>query len=101
MDRSDVVYLVSSTYEADAYGILQRTDTERMVFCNVSSVTQREFFEGGRNGLNPEFRFTMFFYDYADEELVKYNDVMYKVYRTYRTDNDEIELYVQRKFGDG
>lgn len=100
MDKSNVIYLISAEYETDAYGILQPTHTEHKVYCNVASVSQREFFDGGRNGLNPEYKFTMFAYDYSGEELVEFNDIVYRVYRTYRTNTDEIELYVQRKYGE-
>lgn len=99
MDRSNVCYLVEETHTQDEYGVQQVTQTERQVFCNVSSVTQREWFEGGRIGLNPEYRMTMFAYDYAGEQLLKFNGIIYSIYRTYITDNDEIELYVQRKQG--
>ena len=99
MDRSNICYLVAETRTQDAYGVEQVVQTERQVFCNVSSVTQREWFEGGRIGLNPEYRMTMFAYDYAGEQLLKFNGIIYSIYRTYITDNDEIELYVQRKQG--
>jgi hypothetical protein len=69
------------------------------VYCQVDSVTQREYFEGGRNGLNPEFKFTMFFADYHDEPIVEYDGKQYSVYRTYRTRTDKIELYVERRGG--
>lgn len=99
MDRSNVCYLITETATQDEYGVMQTTETERMVFCNVSSVTQREWFEGGRSGLNPELRVTMFAYDYGNEELVKVNNIIYSIYRTYITDHDEIELYLQRRHG--
>lgn len=49
MDRSNVCYLITETVTQDEYGVQQTTETERMVFCNVGSVTQREWFEGGRD----------------------------------------------------
>lgn len=101
MDRSDVLTLIATTYQADEYGVQKATETRRNVFCNVSSVTRTEWFDGGRNGLNPELRFTMFFYDYAGEELCEFNGVRYSVYRTYRAQDDSIELYVERRQGDG
>lgn len=77
-------------------GITVRVKT---VFCNVNSVSRNEFFEAGRNGLNPEFVFTMFFGDYEGEHTLIYNGLAYAVYRTYRGRNDTIELYVERKGG--
>jgi hypothetical protein len=65
----------------------------------VGSITQSEFYEGGRNGLNPEYRFTVFFADYEDETIIEYKGKRYSVYRTYLPRNDRLELYVERKGG--
>ncbi|EFV01869.1 putative phage head-tail adaptor [Pseudoramibacter alactolyticus ATCC 23263] len=99
MDRSSVVTLVGKTHERDANGVLRAKTTEREVFCEITSVTGNEWFEGGRNGLNPSYRLILFAPDYRDEETVKIEGVAYKVYRTYRTKNDNIELYVERRKG--
>lgn len=99
MDRSDVITLVSYAQTQDEFGVWRTTKTERQVFCSVDSVTREEFFEGGRNGLNPEYRMTMFFADYNGETEVVYNGVAYGVYRTYHAKTDELELYVERKGG--
>lgn len=67
--------------------------------CNVESVTRAEFFEAGRNGLNPEYVFTLFFGDYCGERVVVFNGNRYSVYRVYQAKNDIVELYVQREGG--
>lgn len=99
MDRSNVIKLISSTKSQDAYGVWKEILSERTVYCNVQSVTQSEFFEGGRNGLNPEYQITMFFGDYNGESMVEYEGKTYSVYRTYKRRNDTLELYVERKGG--
>lgn len=99
MDRSSVITLIGVTSAQDAYGVWRETPTSRDVFCQVNSVTRAEFFDGGRNGLNPEFRFTLFFGDYDGEQTVIFNGKAYAVYRTYQARTDEIELYVERKGG--
>jgi len=99
MDRSDVIKLIGTTKAQDDYGVWRMTPTTREVMCQVDSVSQNEFFEGGRNGLNPEFKFTLFFADYNDETIVEYNGKTYSVYRTYYRRTDKIELYVERKGG--
>lgn len=90
---------MTETVTQDQYGIVQTSLTEKKVYCQVTSVSASEWFDGGRNGLNPEYRMTMFKYDYSGENIVKYNDVLYTVYRTYETRNDFIELYVERREG--
>lgn len=99
MDRSDIVTLYADSVSFNDYGVAVKTRTSREVFCKVDSVTRDEFFEGGRSGLNPQYRITMFFGDYAGETLVGYNGRNYSVYRTYMAKTDIIELYVERKGG--
>lgn len=98
MNRSSVIYLVKETHQQNDYGVIETTYTPRKVYADVTSVSSREWFDGGRNGLNPEYRMTMFFYDYSGEEIVEYNGVQYAIYRTYEK-GDLIELYVQKKQG--
>lgn len=99
MDRSTVIYLLTPTFAQDKYGVWKETITRRKVYCRAESVTRSEFFGGGRNGLNPEFVFKMFFGDYNGEPLVEYNGKSYAIYRTYYGKTDTVELYAQRKGG--
>lgn len=99
MDRSDIIFLISVTRQKDSNGLWVETEEKRQVYCQVDSIRQSEFFEAGRNGLNPEYRFTMFSGDYNGETIVEYHDQTYSVYRTYLTRSDNIELYVERKGG--
>lgn len=99
MDRSDVITLITETYEKNEYGVAVPQVTETDVYCQVDSVTRSEFYEGGRNGLNPEFRFTMFAPDYSGQKTVIYKGRAYGIYRTFLGRDDTIELYVERKGG--
>lgn len=92
--------LISETYTQDVNGVWRDTNESKEVFCQVHSVTRSEFFNAGRNGLNPEFRFTMFAGDYDGQRTIEYNGNTYAVYRTYIVPGtDYIELYVERKGG--
>lgn len=99
MDRSDVINLISVTYEQDEYGVMRESETKRQIYCQVESVAQAEFFEAERAGLNPQFRFLVFFGDYNGEQIVGYKGLRYAVYRTYQRRDDRLELYVERKGG--
>lgn len=100
MDRSSVIYLISETFTQNSIGVLVPTESRRMVYANVTSVSADEWFEGGRNGLNPDLRFRMFKFEYHGEEIIEYKGQRYAVYRTYEARNDILELYVERKQGD-
>lgn len=99
MNKSSVAYLVSESWTQDENGVQRATTSKRKVFVNVSSVTSQEWFEGGRNGLNPQYRFKMFQFDYLGEKIIEYNGVQYTIYRTYNRSVDEIELYTELKKG--
>ena len=99
MDRSDVIKLIARTFTKDSNGVQQASESAREVFCQVDSIQRNEFFEAGRNGLNPEYKFTLFFGDYNGEKVVEYAGNRYAVYRQYHGRTDTIELYVQREGG--
>lgn len=99
MDRSTPVYLVAESYTEDQYGVLQPTTTKRLVYANVTSVTFQEWSEGGRMGLNPEWRVRMFAPDYQGEEIMEIDGKQYAVYRTYQARTDILELYVEKRKG--
>ena len=99
MNKSDVAYLVSESYIMNDYGVQEKQTSKRKVFVGVSSINWQEWFEGGRNGLNPQFRFTMFQFDYTGEKIIEYNNKQYTIYRTYNRSVDEIELYTELRKG--
>ena len=96
----DVIKLVSVTKTQDAYGVWRETASAKEILCQVSSVTRQEFYEAGRNGLNPSFLFTIFAGDYSGETICQYNNLQYGIYRTYHVPGtDYLELYAERKGG--
>lgn len=98
MNRSNVCNLIKETFTQDSYGVMRAVESTTTVFCDITSVSASEWFEGGRNGLNPDKRVKMFLYDYDDEKVVEIENVRYTVYRTY-VDRDEIELYLEKRKG--
>lgn len=99
MDRSDVLTLINQSRTQDDFGRWISTNTTRDVFVQVDSITQAEFYDAGRNGLNPEYRFRLFNGDYDGEELCEFHGQQYAIYRTYLRRDDTLELYVERTGG--
>lgn len=95
-----VLQLVAESVEKDRYGVEALKKTPRTVYATVESVTRREFYDAGRNGLNPSFVFKVFFADYEGERECLYDGNRYAIYRSYRVPgSDYLELYVQREGG--
>lgn len=92
------IKLIGTTYTTDAYGVQRPADTTREIYAYVDNVSRSEFYEAGRNGLNPSYKITVFTWDYDGETMLVLDGAAYRVYRTY-TDGDDIELYVERQGG--
>ena len=100
MNLSSVITLIDTPRTQDENGAFHiGEETARTVFANVKSVAGTEFQDGFRNGLNPQFVFTMFRYDYKGESAVEYEGSRYSVYRTFRRGADMVELHAERKGG--
>lgn len=111
----DIILLISDNGYYDDLKVYHKAETSRQVFAKINSVTRSEFFQGGRNGLNPQLVFTIFKGDYNNERVIEYQGQRYSVYRTYlgarntyvgpntqarqELQSDYIELYVERKAG--
>ena len=101
MKKRDVINLVSYSWTTDEFGVRKKEfPIKKEVIVYVESVTGSEYFQGGANGLRPQYRFTMFAPDYDGQEIVEYDGELYSVYRTYLNKTFELELYVERRKGD-
>ena len=100
MTRDVEITLITPSYTLDDWGIPQpNAETTNTVMARIGSVSASEFFEAGRNGLRPEYKFTMFLYDYDGQRELEYDGTRYTVYRTYMGKSDTVELYVALKGG--
>ena len=84
----------------DDYGRWIITHTEKTAYCQYTRVSMTEFYNAGRNGFTPEYRFKVFAGDYNGETKVGFRGLTYSVYRTYQPEgSDLVELYVKREGG--
>ncbi len=95
------VDLVMVTTEKDELNqVVDKTRTTNTVFAEISSVSQTEFFSGGRIGLMPSLKATIYDFEYNDEPIVRCGTKLYSVYRTYCVNgSDRIELYLEERGG--
>lgn len=96
MNIAEKISLVTKTYTVDSIGQRVETRSTKDVFALVESASQSEFFNGGQNGLRPDYKFTVWLNEYNGQETLIYKSVEYDIYRTYRRKDGRIELHSQR-----
>ena len=73
------------------------TDTARTVMCTVESVARNEYYTALNAGIQPEYVFRLALAeDYQGERIVRFHGLKYRVVRTYRNQEDGIEITVER-----
>lgn len=78
------------------------TTKARTVFATMTSISRAEwtsYSQAGRAGLVPAYVATIFFGDYEGENECVYDGKTYGIYRTYERDDEQVELYLEKKAG--
>lgn len=103
----NVITLISETNEGtDEYGDRISRTSDRVVFADLRSIGQSEFYQAKTVGLKPEIKFVLAdFLEYRGEKTLKYQpfdgeEEVYTIIRTYRA-NNELELVCKRGVDDG
>jgi SPP1 family predicted phage head-tail adaptor len=97
-----IIKLIDETTSTNEYGDVISKQTERIVFAELKSIGQSEFYQAHAVGLKPELKFVIAdFLDYQNEKLLKFREFgspreeIYSVIRTYRADNG-LEIVCKR-----
>lgn len=95
------VDLIQVVLEKDSLNqIVEKTRTTATVYAEIGSVSQTEFFNGGRLGFQPSLKATIYDFEYNDEPIVRYNGKLFSVYRIYHVNgSDRVELYLEVRGG--
>lgn len=96
-----IVTLINKNYVVDDMGIEKAETTEEAVYAEVFPTTQNEFFKAGQSGFKPELMIKIWAFEYSGQNELKVNGDYYSVYRTYERPDEKIELYLERRSGNG
>lgn len=102
MNKSVTIDLLTRTYTTDAMGQRISTSQTTTVFATLTSVSRAEwvsYSQTGRQGLAPAYVATVFMGDYNGESECVYDGKTYGIYRTYERDDEQVELYLEKKAG--
>lgn len=92
----DVCYLLTVESTKDELGQEIEGDiSERLIFCTEKSISRAEFNAAGQQGNKPELQLIVDSDEYDGESKVKFEGSVYFVYRSYRRDDGNTELYCE------
>ncbi|WLR53554.1 phage head closure protein [Mesobacillus subterraneus] len=97
---NDLAYFPSIEIVEDDLGQVDEIETySRQVFCKKKSVPQNEFFQAGLNDIKASIVIIVHTLDYQEEESVKYDGKVYRIYRSYERKDGKTELYGEVRAG--
>ena len=96
MMKAATVTLIREDPAARGVGT-EPTETRRKVFCTVKSIGMQEAYQAMGIGLAPELKVILAHdFEYDGEPIAELCGVRFKILRTYITEQDGIELTLQR-----
>lgn len=94
---SDICILGTLTETTNDIGdLIEVIVYDNEVFCNEKSIRASEFYQAQAVGMKPEITLELMLNDYSNEKYVKYDEVEYRVLRTYKTSKERIEITLIR-----
>ena len=94
--KSNVVTLIAESPDAHGVGV-DAEESSRTVFCTVKSIGMQEAYQAMGIGLAPELKVILAHdFEYDGEPIAELCGVRFKILRTYITEQDGIELTLQR-----
>ena len=72
---------------------------ETIIFCEKRSIRQSEFYAAAQSGLKPELTLVVRPYEYNDQKELIFEDVSYRIIRTFEIDSEELELICEVQSG--
>lgn len=91
---SDVCELAVTTVIVNDNGVEEKSFAKNEVFCNEKSVTSDEYYKSCQEGNEIKIVLEVKQVDYNKEPYVFYDNNLYKVKRTYKTNKEDIELHL-------
>ena len=90
----DILYLLEEIETFDKLNCPHRSYKETKVYANKISVKRTEFYQAQAAGFKPEKCFEVRTVEFNEDTHthVKYNDVVYKILRSYEKDSEITEL---------
>lgn len=99
LNKNTQIALIAETATSDQDGFSVVTEIRTEIWALIDSITGTEFYQTGLLNIRPSCRAVIWTAEYSGQELVEIDGKRYKVYRTFKRNQDETELYLEEKVG--
>lgn len=96
----EICYLITYTLSEDDIGNQIKSPVEEERYCAETPVYSNEFYNANQQGIKIQHVLIMNIFEYANQEYVKYNDNIYKIFKIYKRSDELVELYCCERQGE-
>lgn len=96
----EVVLIEVTGYKKDSLKQQIPVTKEKTVCCYTTPVTRSEFYSAQQNNIQIAETIIVHPYEYSGQKTVEFNGIKMSVIKTYKIDQEEIELTCVEKLGD-
>lgn len=93
---NECIKLLEVVEDVNGLGDTVTVIKEREVFGKKLSISQNEFYQSQAVGLKPELKFQIFIDEYENEQYLLFNNISYRIIRTYSKNGIDLELVCER-----
>lgn len=101
MKYSEVLYLISKTYQSDEIGnLISSKEVKTKCFASLRTVGTKEFYNAIAVGIKPSYEFEIRLSNYNNELEIEYENCRYSIVRTIpKKRKNKLIIVVSKKTG--
>lgn len=95
----EIALLTENGFTRDKIGNKIPTYAKNTLFASELPITRNEYYTAGQNNVELSRAIIVHPFEYDGQKLVEIDNTTYSVTRTYKRNNEEIELYLTQRVG--
>uniref|UniRef100_UPI00359C5942 phage head closure protein n=1 Tax=Lactococcus garvieae TaxID=1363 RepID=UPI00359C5942 len=96
----EITLISSQSYTEDSLGQQLSKNKEVIVLGYEKPMNRSEFYQAGQSGIEISHTLIVHPFEYNNEQQVRFRDELLTVIRSYKINNEKLELICKRKVGD-
>lgn len=98
-DVEVVLFTVTDKFTKDKIGNKIPIFKEETILATEKEISRNEFYRAGQNEIEISKQVIVHPFEYSNQKTVKIEGILYSVVRSYKVNNEELELTLKEKIG--